>query len=541
MPAHSDQQGLAVYFVVEKIEEKRAGIEHGVLRRTVAFEDQLGLASSILTVNFNPQFDEIHRGILQRKEVSERAIFKNLYDDFLEVDCPGVEERTGLEPSEGLNGSADGRKEGQPPIPNEDWSSREVPDTLDQKVFDQRDRLRMYMKRAANGRLQYINHFYDGKKWRRDTYASGGRLTRVQYLDDSSGMPMYEHYFRRDGTLAIVTRLISKGKNAVPVDIQLMDRYGAVEKQFNSQQDFIQFWFAQVFEASEKRVLIVCDRNQRLYQPLISAKKKADKKNHWRVVPFLHNTHIRHGGDPKTGQTKASYKWVLNDINLPDAVIVSTERQKQDIENRYGHGNIWVIPNVFVDRKTSSEAECREFDRMTVVCVGRYAIEKNHEDAMTAFIHVLREFPRAKLVFHGHGPRRGELSRRISEMGLEKSVFLKGYTHRVGDVFNKAAVSILTSREEGFPQVVLQSLSHGCPVVSYDVNYGPASMIQDGYNGYIVPTGDTEELATKLLLILGNADKQFSMRTNALNSSAKFDIEHHARKWSALIADLLPG
>ncbi|MEJ1230431.1 MAG: glycosyltransferase [Galbitalea sp.] len=67
---------------------------------------------------------------------------------------------------------------------------------------------------------------------------------------------------------------------------------------------------------------------------------------------------------------------------------------------------------------------------------------------------------------------------------------LHGHVPDAVDRLDAAAVLLLTSRHEGQPLVILEALARGCPVVAYDVHYGPGEMIEDGRSGLLVEPGD---------------------------------------------------
>ena len=56
--------------------------------------------------------------------------------------------------------------------------------------------------------------------------------------------------------------------------------------------------------------------------------------------------------------------------------------------------------------------------------------------------------------------------------------------------FQHATASLLTSQYEGFGMTIMESIHNGCPVVSYDVRYGPSELIIDGENGLLIDAGD---------------------------------------------------
>ncbi len=76
--------------------------------------------------------------------------------------------------------------------------------------------------------------------------------------------------------------------------------------------------------------------------------------------------------------------------------------------------------------------------------------------------------------------------------------FMSFKTH-INEEIAKAELMLSTSKMEGFGLAILESLSVGTPVISYDIDYGPSEPIQDGFNGYLVPKGDINQMVERLI------------------------------------------
>ena len=81
----------------------------------------------------------------------------------------------------------------------------------------------------------------------------------------------------------------------------------------------------------------------------------------------------------------------------------------------------------------------------------------------------------------------------------------------------------MTSAFEGYPLASLESLSRGCPVVSYDIKYGPQEQITDGVDGFLVPNGDERTMADRIIALIDNPELVRSLSVAALNKAAQHD------------------
>jgi len=97
--------------------------------------------------------------------------------------------------------------------------------------------------------------------------------------------------------------------------------------------------------------------------------------------------------------------------------------------------------------------------------------------------------------------------------------------------YRKAICFILSSHYEGFPLVLLESLACECPVISYDCDYGPSELIQDGVNGMLIKNGDVESLANAIEQVIEDSSLRKTFRSNSLNSVYQYDIQSIAKRY----------
>ncbi|CAC5532084.1 Poly(glycerol-phosphate) alpha-glucosyltransferase [Staphylococcus aureus] len=92
-----------------------------------------------------------------------------------------------------------------------------------------------------------------------------------------------------------------------------------------------------------------------------------------------------------------------------------------------------------------------------------------------------------------------------------------------------------TSKMEGFGLAILESLSVGTPVISYDVDYGPSELIQDGFNGYLVPQGDINQMVEKVDQLLNNTQKLQQFSINSIESAQQYNATTISTKWQNIL------
>ncbi|NLA09820.1 MAG: glycosyltransferase family 4 protein, partial [Microbacteriaceae bacterium] len=115
-----------------------------------------------------------------------------------------------------------------------------------------------------------------------------------------------------------------------------------------------------------------------------------------------------------------------------------------------------------------------------------------------------------------------------------------GHVTEASDELDDAALLLLTTAFEGQGLVVVEALSHGCPVISYDVGYGPHDMLAGG-GGALVPSGDVGALTAALARVLGDEALRERMGAEALAAAHRMDIAASMSALAAAVARALAG
>lgn len=142
-------------------------------------------------------------------------------------------------------------------------------------------------------------------------------------------------------------------------------------------------------------------------------------------------------------------------------------------------------------------------DGPLVVACGRLTEQKGFPDLLDALAILRRTIP-AQLWLVGEGRDRSMLQSRIRSLRLERAVRLVGFQSNPFRFMAAADVFVLSSRWEGFGNVIVEAMACGTPVVATNCRSGPNEIIQDGVNGLLVPPKDPTALANALMRLLTN-------------------------------------
>jgi len=139
-----------------------------------------------------------------------------------------------------------------------------------------------------------------------------------------------------------------------------------------------------------------------------------------------------------------------------------------------------------------------------VAVIGRLSPEKGVDVALRVHHLVARNCPEAQLLIAGEGPETVKLQRSTERLGIGSSVQWLGYQEDLSNLYRQIAVLLIPSRSEGLPNVALEAMAHGVPVVATAVG-GVPEIISDGHNGFLAPSEDVEGLASRVIQLLEDA------------------------------------
>ena len=130
------------------------------------------------------------------------------------------------------------------------------------------------------------------------------------------------------------------------------------------------------------------------------------------------------------------------------------------------------------------------------------------------------------------------LQKLIKDLGLERQVFLKGYTSNVLSQMENSSMFLLSSEFEGFGLVILEGMSVGLPIVAYACPCGPKDLIEDRHNGFLIPMHDEAMFAEKICTLIEDEEMRKRMGHQAWLASQDYQLDKIITRWMRLFEGL---
>ena len=347
-----------------------------------------------------------------------------------------------------------------------------------------------------------------------------------------------------------VTVIVTEGKGRASF-FPLSDKVKVV----NFELGFEELWRASFF----RKVLLYLQK-QRQFKKLLTAELMRIRPDFTismlrREINFL--TDIR-DGSKKIGElhvNRANYRnfeqnesnalkklfaklWMdslVSKLTKLDRLVVLTEKSKASWPEL---SNVEVIPDPLpfqVEVKSDLHAK-------RIISIGRYAYQKGYDILLESWRLVEKTHPDWSLHIYGsHDGGVGDYKRLQEHIDDYKigNVFLHQSTNDIYSCYAESDFYVMSSRFESFGLVLIEAMSCGLPVISFDCKYGPKSIIQKGETGMLVPQGDIKEMAKAICLMIENDEGRQRMAVNARQESKKYHPQNIMPIWHEFYESLV--
>lgn len=470
-----------------------------------------GVSSTLVTFQHSAELADIEHGLRERGVLNDRMSLACLHDFY-----PDTTLRQGPEIVH--------------PIEEPGLSWIKDDDQPVYRYFDADGLYHLYKRFDHAGRLIVRDSFNPNRgRTLREEFRTDGTLRRRVYMDLHHNLPRQEIHYRADQTPAFnIWWVIDPETLLSEVDrVTVFDDAGAPAAVHDSLDTINHVCLdaligdSPAFVTSEDRLI---DRY------VIGYQREAAKR-----LFVLHNAHLKEPYDDLRA-VRPTFRPVFEARKKVDAIVFLTPTQRAEAEVKYGVTQSFkVLPHS--TRPAVAEPGV-ERDPNLVIMMARLDVQKQVDHAIEAFARVHEKLPAARLEIYGTGPDLNALRQLVADLHLGKVVKLMGFTRTPGIAYQRASLCMMTSRFEGAPLTLLEAMSYGCPVVSYDLRYGPSDIITDKVDGFLVQYGNPVAMGDRIASVLPDRALVSSASEAAVRRAADFSEDAFAARWAALFNEL---
>lgn len=387
---------------------------------------------------------------------------------------------------------------------------------------------------SDTGLLRYVDLLTpDGARVLREEYGTGDVVVRVLTFRSGKGLPLTHRWIGRDrNTFLTVWR--------EPHDRNWGVGFAMVGRQFMAFENPAALYsatFEHLLKDEYNAVLFSEFRDQLPNLPDQGFDAIVSSLRHPRLrrVAVVHSNHALIGEGAPPVRCSPNFTALLRGLSRWDLVVAATEHQRDDIVAQFGNADrVRAISHHAPEQPSQTAERAAAADRHRFLLVARIHPKKRVDEAVRAFRLVVDAIPQARLEVFGFGygdAHEAAVTALVKDLGLDQHIHFNGFINDTADIYVDACATLQTSISEGFGMAILESLAHGIPVVAYDVRYGTRDAIRHGVDGYVVPWGDRQEFAARLVQLSHDRNLRARLGENARTGVIAFSRERYEAGW----------
>lgn len=252
-------------------------------------------------------------------------------------------------------------------------------------------------------------------------------------------------------------------------------------------------------------------------------------------IPVVFESHNMCKGSSfelKTYGNRQREKFLRLMVRRAEKIVSLTEGDAADWS--YYNSHVCVIPNIVHLNQTGHYSS---LDSKSAIFVGRSCFQKDIPSLLQIWRLVHRRHPDWELHIYGHDSD-GKGFLKDDEMNLA-NIFVHAPTSSIMDRFLDSSMLLMTSVYEPFGLVLPESMSCGLPVITFDCPYGPAEIITDGEDGFLIRNRDIQAFADRVCQLIDSKELRLQMGKKAIASSLRYSSQRVLPQWKMLFNEVL--
>lgn len=487
-----------IYTITSTLPKEHGGRTKSLLHRIQLLSKELHIENTILTTNYNINYPEVYQEFQDKGILEPSTKIENIYDWLSGFRLFHIKKS--------LFRST--------PIYQE--TPREIEGYTAEVSKKDKDVIRyykgkeyiLYRKYYADSNIVKLEDFMSpisNKKVERRAYNKYGYLHQKTIFNPTTNEKYMETFYDVDGDVYCKKYYTTDHTPSLSM-IELINKEGRPYRFFDNEKELFRYYFECKFEEND----IVFNDARLLDRPLLFNRKKT--KN----ILVFHNSHLDHSSQ----NVLESYQLALENNDKVYKYLLLTQHQKEDIKAQFNiqESQFVVIPH-FIDENNQEHMSIPKKD---FVFLGRFTVQKQVPHLIKAYRAFKDKGYEDRLIIYGMDKENQlpQIKKLIKELNLEDSIDIHGFASDTQKVFAEAKASLLTSIHEGFGLTVMESIRAGCPVVSYDVKYGPREIIDHGKNGYLIEPQNIEAFADAMASIVDHPLTDVHLNKTLFKSTA---------------------
>lgn len=223
-------------------------------------------------------------------------------------------------------------------------------------------------------------------------------------------------------------------------------------------------------------------------------------------------------------------RWFVRKAQM---VVALTEGDASEWKNL--NKNVCSIPNIVHLNETGRYSDC---SAKRVIFVGRFSRQKDIGSLTKIWVRVHNVHPDWELcIFAGHGELYEECMALLGEAG-DLNISVHEPTLDIFEQYQNSSILLSTSEYEPFGLVLPEAMSCGLPVVAFDCPYGPADIISDGVDGFLIKDRNIDVYVEKLCMLMDDQQLRQTMGEAGIRSSRRYEADRIMPQWKRLLEDL---
>lgn len=218
-------------------------------------------------------------------------------------------------------------------------------------------------------------------------------------------------------------------------------------------------------------------------------------------------------------------------------IVAVTNKSKELVQKRHHLKNVITIYNPFVVEDVIAKSKVEiNLDFEYIIGIGQMETPiKQFDKLIEAYSNSTLSNRNIHLVLLGDGVRKSILMDLVKQKKIESKVHFLGYQENPFKYIKKSKFLVLSSLNEGMPNVILEALACETPVVAFDCLSGPSEMITNKENGLLVENQNVEKLTEAMNLFIEDEVLYEYCKKNAFESIQQFSLENIGKQWLDLM------